>query len=142
METSGPLLLAREPTRSHPVRILIVDDDAGLRRALVAVFRGDPRYTVQVARDGHDGLTRIATFRPHLVLVDLQMPGLDGAELCRAVKSSSETRSTSILAMSGLADGEAEARMLAAGADAFLPKPFTLNELEAEVARLTRGHLG
>ena len=141
MERSEPLLLARETTRSEPIRILILDDDAGVRRALVAVFRGDPRYTVQVAGDGHDGLARIATFRPHLVLVDLQMPGLDGAELCRTVKSSPETRSTRILAMSGLVDGEVEARMLAAGADAFLPKPFTVTQLEAEVARLTEGHL-
>ena len=137
METSGPLLLARETTRSEPVRILIVDDDAGLRGALLAVFRGNPRFTAQAATDGHDGLARIATFRPHLVLVDLRMPGLDGADLCRVLRSSPETRSIRILAMSGLADDEVRERMLAAGADAFLAKPFTLTDLEATVARLT-----
>jgi len=136
MEGSGPLLLARETIR-EPVRILIVDDDAGLRGALLALFGADPRYAVQAAADGPDGLIRIEGFRPHLVLLDLRMPGLDGAELCRIVKSSPATRSIRILGMSGLGDDAARAYMLAAGADAFLPKPFTLSELEAEVARLT-----
>lgn len=137
METSGPLLLARETTRSEPVRILIVDDDVGLRTALLAVFRGNPRYAAQAATDGRDGLARIESFRPHLVLLDLRMPGLDGADLCRRVKALPATRSVRILAMSGGAGGEARERMLAAGADAFLGKPFTLTELEAEVGRLT-----
>jgi sigma-B regulation protein RsbU (phosphoserine phosphatase) len=68
-------------------RILVVDDDAGLRGALLAVFMGNPRYTVQAATDGHDGLARIGTFRPDVVLLDLRLPGLDGADLCRAVRA-------------------------------------------------------
>ena len=121
---------------AEPVRILIVDDDAGLRVALLAIFRANPRYSAQVATDGADGLARITTFRPHLVLLDLRGPGLDGADLCRAVKASPATRSTRILAMSGLPDSETRPRMLAAGADAFLAKPFTLTQLEAEMGRL------
>jgi len=117
-------------------RILIIDDDAGLRGALLAILVGNPRYTVQAATDRHDGLARIGTFRPHLVLLDLRMPGLDGADLCRAVKADPATRATRILAMSALPEDEARERMLAAGADAFLAKPFTLPQLEAEVARL------
>jgi CheY-like chemotaxis protein len=131
------MLLARETTRSEPLRILIVDDDAGMRGALRAVFGGDPRYSVQVAANGHDGLALIETFRPHLVLVDLRTSGLDGADLCRIVKSSPALRATRILAMSGTLEDEPRERLLAAGADAFLAKPFTLSDLEAEVARLT-----
>lgn len=118
------------------VRILIVDDDAGLRGALLAVFAGDPHYTVQAATDGHDGLAKVGTFRPHVVLLDLRMTGLDGADLCRILKADPATRSTRILAMSALPEHEARERMLAAGADAFLAKPFTLAQLEAELARL------
>jgi CheY-like chemotaxis protein len=117
-------------------RILIIDDDAGLRGALLAILVGNPRYTVQAATDGHDGLARIGTFRPHLVLLDLRMPGLDGADLCRAVKADPATRAARILAMSALPEDEARERMLAAGADAFLAKPFTLPQLEIEMARL------
>lgn len=120
------------------LRILIIDDDAGLRGALLAIFAGNPRYTVQAATDGHDGFAKIGTFRPHLVLLDLRRPGpgLDGADLCRAVKTDPATRATRILAMSALPEHEARERMLAAGADAFLAKPFTLTQLEIEVARL------
>jgi sigma-B regulation protein RsbU (phosphoserine phosphatase) len=117
-------------------RILVVDDDAGLRGALLAVFMGNPRYTVQAAADGHDGLARIGTFRPDVVLLDLRLPGLDGADLCRAVRADPATREVRILAMSALPDHEARERMLAAGADAFLAKPFTLAQLEAELRRL------
>jgi CheY-like chemotaxis protein len=86
--------------------------------------------------DGHDGLARIGTFRPDVVLLDLRLPGLDGAELCRAVRADPATREVRILAMSALPDHEARERMLAAGADAFLAKPFTLAQLEAELRRL------
>ena len=118
------------------VRILIIDDDAGLRGALLVIFAGDPRYTVQAATDGHDGLAKIGTFRPHLVLLDLRTPGLDGADVCRIVKADPTTRATRILAMSALPEHEGGEPMLAAGADAFLAKPFTLTQLEAEVTRL------
>ena len=64
-------------------------------------------------------------------------PGGDGADLCRAVKAAPETHSTRILAMGRPREDEARQRLLAAGADGFLPKPFTLSQLEAEVARLT-----
>lgn len=118
------------------VRILIIDDDAGFRGALLAVFAGNPRYTAQAAADGHDGLARIGTFRPHLVLLDLRMPGLAGADLCRMMKADPTTHATRILAMSALPEHEGREPMLAAGADAFLAKPFTLTQLEAEVTRL------
>ena len=129
--------LACETTRPEPIRILIVDDDAGLRTALLAIFGGHPRYSAQAATDAADGLARLSTFRPHLLLLDLRRPGLDAADLCRAVKASPTMGSTRILAMSGSPDDQAGPRLLAAGADAFLSKPFTLSQLEAEVARLT-----
>ncbi|HMH53330.1 MAG TPA: response regulator [Candidatus Acidoferrum sp.] len=122
--------------RPEPIRILIVDDDAGLRTALLAIFGAHPHYSAQAATDAADGLSRISTFRPHLVLLDLRQPGLAAADLCRAVRASPAMRSIRILAMSGPPDEDAGPRLLAAGADAFLPKPFTLAQLEAEVARL------
>jgi DNA-binding response OmpR family regulator len=118
------------------VRILVVDDDAGLRGALLAIFAADPRYAAQGAVDGADALAKIRTFEPRVVLLDLRMPVLDGANLCREVKGDPALRETRILAMSALPDHQGRAPMLAAGADAFLAKPFTLAQLEAAVARL------
>ena len=128
---------AREPSGCERVRILIIDDDAGLRTALLAIFSAHPRYSAQAASDAADGLVRISTFRPHLVLLDLRRPGADGAELCRAVKAAPEPRPPRILAMGSPPNDDARQRMLEAGADGFLSKPFTLGQLEAEVARLT-----
>jgi CheY-like chemotaxis protein len=124
-------------SRQDAIRILIVDDDAGLRAALLAIFGGHPSYSAQAARDAADGLARVESFRPHLVLLDLQRSKVDAAEVCRAVKASAAGPSTRILAMGGASDEGAAQRLLAAGADAFLAKPFTLGQLEAEVARLT-----
>jgi CheY-like chemotaxis protein len=129
--------LGPEGSRPDVIRVLIVDDDAGLRTALLAIFGAHLRYSAQAATDAADGLARIESFRPHLVLLDLQRPGTDAAEVCRAVKASPAGRSTRILAMGGPSDEGAGQRLLAAGADAFLAKPFTLGQLEAEVARLT-----
>jgi len=126
-----------EPSGSERIRILIIDDDAGLRTALLAIFTAHPRYSAEAATDPADGLSRISTFRPHLVLLDHRRPGAGGAELCRAVKAAPEPHSPRILAMGGPPDDETRRRMVDAGADGFLSKPFTLGQLEAEVARLT-----
>jgi two-component system, OmpR family, phosphate regulon response regulator PhoB len=130
-------LSARETSGAEPVRILIVDDDAGLRTALLAIFGAHPRYSAQAATDAADGLARVNAFRPHLVLLDLRRPGVDGAALCRAMKAAPEMHTVRILVMGGPDDDEERQRWLAAGADGFLAKPFTLSQLEAEVARLT-----
>ena len=130
-------LSARETSGPEPVRILIVDDDAGLRTALLAIFGAHPRYAAQAATDAADGLARINTFRPHLLLLDLRRAGADDAELCRAMKAAPDARTVRILVMSGPHDDEGRQRLLAVGADGFLAKPFTLGQLEVEVARLT-----
>ena len=129
--------LGSEASRPDAIRILIVDDDAGLRTALLAIFSAHPRYSAQAATDAADGLARLESFRPQLVLLDLQRRGVDAAEVCRAVKASAAGRSARVLAMSGPSDTSAGPRLLAAGADAFLAKPFTLGQLESEVACLT-----
>src|SRR5262249_50398145 len=125
--------LESDAPRPDAIRILIVDDDPGLRTALLAIFGAPPRDSAQAARDAAGGLARIESFRRHLVLLDLQRPGVGAAEICRAVKSAPAGRSARILAMGGPSDAGAGPRLLAAGADAFLAKPFTLGQLEAEV---------
>lgn len=117
-------------------RILIINDDVGLRGALLAVLAANPRYSVQAATDAEDGRARIDAFRPQVVLLDLRMPGLNGVEFCRAVKGDPGTSATRILAMSALSEQHVREPMLGAGADAFLAKPFTLIQLEAEIERL------
>jgi excisionase family DNA binding protein len=119
-------------------RVLVVDDDPRLRETLMEILQLDPTYEVEVAGDGYDGLIKVGTFRPHVLVLDLRMPGLDGFQVCRRVKADPITSSIKILAITGFAEGDAEARILEAGADAFLDKPLQLAMVHAEVARLAQ----
>jgi excisionase family DNA binding protein len=116
------------------VRVLVVDDEAMLVEALGEVLRLAERYEVETAGDGYEGLLRIGTFRPHLLVLDVRMPGIDGFQICRKVKADPATKDVAILAIT--ASLELRDEILAAGADAFLGKPFDLAVLLAEVERL------
>lgn len=124
------------PTADDTTRILVVDDDPQLRDTLMEILSLEPTYEVEVARDGYDGLIKVGTFRPHVLVLDLRMPGLDGFQVCRRVKTDPVTKTTKVLAITGYAEGNARARILEAGADGYLEKPLQLSVLHAEVARL------
>lgn len=117
-------------------RILIVDDDPKLLDTLVEALSWDQGYKVEVAQDGYEGLIKVGTFRPHLLILDLRMPGLDGFQVCRRVKADPATNPIKILAITAYPEGNARERILEAGADGYLEKPFHLDALKAEVARL------
>jgi excisionase family DNA binding protein len=125
------------PTPSdQPIRVLVVDDDAKHREVLVEALRLDPRYKVDVAVDGYEGLIKVGTFRPALLILDLRMPGLDGYHVCRTVKEDPLMADTKIIAITGFVDEGARERILEAGADGFLPKPIGLAILLSEVERV------
>ena len=124
-------------TAEGPPKILIVDDDAALLDTLWEALTFDQRYKVELAQDGYEGLIKVGSARPDLLVLDLRMPGLDGFQVCRRVKADPATRATRILAITGHAVAGTREQVLAAGADGFLEKPLGLDELLAEVVRLT-----
>ena len=115
-------------------RILVVDDDSAittaLRRALS--FEG---YNVDVAHDGEEGLREARDRVPDLVILDVLMPGLDGLEFCRRMRSSDDTPILMLTARDEVVD---RVRGLDAGADDYLVKPFASDELLARVRALLR----
>jgi CheY-like chemotaxis protein len=111
--------------------ILVVDDEQPLRELLVAVFESGGHRTI-MARDGRQALEVITSQRPDLVLSDVMMPLMDGAELCRRVKAAAATRDLPVVLMSAIGGS----RAAAAGADAFVAKPFDLDEMEQLVLGL------
>ncbi|MBI4607940.1 MAG: response regulator [Candidatus Rokubacteria bacterium] len=119
-----------------PPRILIVDDDPNLLSVLVEALSLDSGYKVEAAQDGYEGLIKVGTFRPHVLVLDLRMPGLDGFQVCRKVKADPATNFTKILAITAYPEGNVREQILEAGADGFLQKPLQLADLQAEVARL------
>lgn len=108
--------------------ILVVDDEEPVRQLLAGVLT-DRGYRVLQARNGRRALEALQTEHADLVLTDMMMPQLTGADLCRQLKSRPEARTIPVILISAagreVADGT--------GADAFLDKPFQLDDVEALV---------
>jgi len=118
-------------------RILVVDDQQDfVELALDALKDLLPGVRVEGACGGYDALLKIGSFQPHLLALDLRMPGLDGFEVCRRVKEAPETKATKIVAMTGFEDDQAEQLALTCGADAFLTKRAGLAALGRQIVSL------
>jgi len=118
-------------------RILVVDDQQDfVELALETLKELFPGARVEGAGGGYEALLRIGSFQPHLLILDLRMPGLDGFEVCRRVKEAPESKGTKILAMTGFVDDQAESLALACGADAFIGKPAGFETLGRQVEAL------
>ena len=121
------------------MRILLVDDDPGLRELLRTTFEVVAVEFAE-AEDVPTARTLIRDFRPDVVVLDIKLPGGDGLSLCRDVKAAPETRGVGIVLLTGSDDGT-EIAATAAGADALLHKPFSPLELLNVVERLSEGSL-
>lgn len=105
-------------------RVLVVDDDPLVRNLLAAVLH-DANFDLDEAVDGRDAL-RIASIRPpDVVVLDLMMPGLDGFEVCRAMRSDDAFADTRIVILTAKSTPGAQEDAFRAGADAFFTKPFS-----------------
>src|SRR5438046_9370782 len=115
-----------------PATILFVDDDPINRRAITWLLR-DAGFTVHEAVNGQEAL-RLSERKPDLVVLDVNLPDIDGFEVCRRIKANPETRSVSILHMSAVYVASSDRSLgLEEGADAHLAKPVEPRELRATV---------
>jgi two-component system, OmpR family, KDP operon response regulator KdpE len=115
-------------------RVLVVDDEQSIRRAVgrALTARG---YKVQLAIDGEQALAVAAAFQPDLVVLDLNLPALDGLQVCRQLRGWSPVP---ILVLSVREDEPDKVAALDLGADDYLTKPFGIDELMARVRALLR----
>jgi signal transduction histidine kinase len=95
-------------------------------------------YRVLQAADGNAALEMVQRRRPNLVLLDLMLPGLDGLDVCRAIKSDEDTKGTRVVLLTARTDEEAKIAALERGADDFLVKPFSTVEVKKRLANLLR----
>ena len=117
--------------------ILIVEDDPGTRELLDQWLRGRGFATV-LAANGDDALTQMSRQAPDLLLLDVMMPGMDGYELAKILKTNPATAHIPIIVLTGLSDRKARLACLAAGVEDFLLKPVDLDELALRVRNLLR----
>jgi two-component system cell cycle response regulator DivK len=113
-------------------RILIVEDHEDARRILHDLLAGTD-YQLVEAENGEQALAAVAKERPDLILMDIQLPILDGYEATRRIKADPALRSIPIIAVTSYALSGDEAKARAAGCDDFIPKPYSPRELLAKV---------
>ena len=116
-----------------PGTILIVDDDPLNRRLLAKSLENDGHRTTQFD-NGFAALAAIKEDQPDLVLLDVEMPGLDGIEVLERIKGDDELRHVPVIMISGIEDTASIVRCIEAGAEDFLPKPFDPVILRARIA--------
>lgn len=122
---------------SGKVTVLCVEDDDDIALLVRCALESD-RRSVEVSSDGRRGWERLESGpRPDVVLLDLMLPEINGFELLERIRSSPELQDLPVLVLSARA-GDARERAIAAGADACLPKPFDINDLNALVEDLVR----
>jgi len=119
------------------VHVLVVDDVAANRELLIAQLES-LSYETREARDGVEALEAIADREPDLILLDVDMPRMDGIAVCKQLKSHPVRRLIPIIILTASQDRETRLRGLAAGADDFLSKPYDVNELFVRTRVLLR----
>lgn len=112
------------PPRSD-LRVLIVDDDKQVAEFLVEWLTGlDEPFIVSSAADGFEAGSKVYSFEPDVILLDLMMPKLDGFAVCRQIKADPDTNDIRVIAMTGYPSPENEQRIIDAGAEICISKPL------------------
>lgn len=118
--------------------ILIVDDNP-VNLKLARVLLASEGYDVRTAGDADEALSVLSEFRPRLMLLDIQLPGMDGLELTGRLKAEEATRDIVIVAMTAYAMVGDRERALAAGCDGYIPKPIDTRTLPDTLASYLDG---
>lgn len=132
---------ATEPTSRGglmaSLKVLVVEDEFPTAKVLSCLLTSDG-YQCRIASDGIDALEKVAEEKPDLVVLDLDMPRMDGVELCRLIREREEYRDLYIIVVTALGQDEDLARALDAGANEYLTKPFNPPVLLERVAAVLR----
>ncbi len=113
-----------------PQYILVVDDDVKLNDMVTRYLKKKlPAFTIDQAFDGFDAGAKFKELLPVLVILDIDLPGIDGHKLCRKIKEDSSYNNPFVIVVSGMSAPQEEAQILTEGADAFYAKPVDLKIL-------------
>lgn len=118
-------------------RILLIDDEADILEFMEYNLR-KAGYEVFTAPDGAEGLRMAAEHRPHLILLDMMMPVMDGAETCRAIRADPALRDTMIVFLSALSEEEHQIAAFGVGADDYIAKPVKMKILMSRVQAILK----
>ncbi len=114
---------------SSKKKILIVDDDEEIVELLTDVFKRDGRFEIKTASSGYDAGVLTQQFRPDVILLDYMLPDVNGNVVCQTIRKNPEFENIKIIIVSGVIKQDEIDRLLKAGAEDFVRKPFSIAEL-------------
>lgn len=123
-----------EPLVDEKRSMLIIDDDQALRHYIASIFR--PGLTIYEAEDGAEGLRQALEHLPDVVISDIRMLGINGIDVCKALKGNPVSRHIPVILLTGTPMPETELQGTEGGADLYLTKPFDSDLLRAKVTNL------
>ena len=112
-------------------KVLVVDDDQDLVELICEGFERDGRFDIRTANNGFDAGMQVREFRPDLVVLAVMLPDINGKEVCQRVRSDSSLDMVTIMCISGMVEQDKVESLKAAGANAFMQKPFAVEDLVA-----------
>jgi DNA-binding response OmpR family regulator len=116
-------------------KVLIADDEPSIVTSLEFLMKKSG-YEVEIARNGDEALALVASFRPDAILLDVMMPGKNGFEVCQRIREKPEWRAVKIVMLTAKGREAEITKGVSLGADLYLTKPFSTQELLAQVKRL------
>jgi excisionase family DNA binding protein len=133
-----PPRLTASNGEASPLKILVVEDDEKMRLFVKKVLQENfPGAVLEEAADGFVAGWKAHQIKPDIILLDILLPGMDGYAFCEKFRNETGLANTHILAMSGSQDPETREKILTAGADDFMAKPFSVVELCAKISKQT-----
>lgn len=130
-------ILQKEEEDKSSRKVLVVDDEKKFANLLKKYFSKND-FIVEVAYDGLDAGLKAAEFRPSIMVLDIALPGLNGVEVCKSLKSNPKTKSINIIAVSGDAH-YSESAVIEAGADMYFSKPVDMENLLKVCREIMKG---
>jgi len=111
------------------IKILLVDDEEKNIKILLEILEFEDNYIIKSALSGRECLALMPDFKPNILLLDIMMPDLNGYEVCKQIRNNPKYSSMKIMMLSGRAMQNEIDKGMAAGADLYISKPFSMTEL-------------
>lgn len=129
-----PEELEDSSNQAHWNSVIIIDDDKILNGAIASFLtKNIPGFSIYQSFDGFDAGTQITKYKPGFIILDIDLPGIDGKEICKKIKADDSLGEPYIIAVTGLEDDSLCEQMLALGADSFFRKPLNLYDIMGEI---------
>jgi len=132
-ENDIPLDLLEEADRR---KVLVVDDDPEIVELMVDVLERDGRFEVRTASSGYDAGVITQEFRPDIMILDYMLPDVNGNVVCKTIRQNPAFQAMKIIIVSGVIKPDEIEELMTVGADAFMKKPFSIDELVNQMAEL------